>query len=239
MRPRASTILRRLVPSPACGPARARSCAGWCPPRHAAPREHDLAQVGALPGMRPRASTILRRLVPSPACGPARARSCAGWCPPRHAAPREHDLAQVGALPGMRPRASTILRRLVPSPACGPARARSCAGWCPPRHAARAAAVPRTLSTTRIAAATGLQHVDLSSPTRVPRGLSTSVDRDLPIVPVSVGLRCLGTRTQHPAGRSGRLHHKPTRGRSYDVFLSHEIPGHCPPSLLQTSTRGS
>src|SRR3954471_15655155 len=53
MRPCASTILRRLVPSPGCGPARARSCAGWCPPPDAALREHDLAQVGALPRMRP------------------------------------------------------------------------------------------------------------------------------------------------------------------------------------------
>src|SRR6478752_7618784 len=87
-----------MVPRPRFGPARARSCAGWCPPRGSALREHDLAQVGALPEVRPCASTILRRLVPSPRFGPARARSCAGWCPPRGSALREHDLAQVGAL---------------------------------------------------------------------------------------------------------------------------------------------
>ena len=211
---RTSTIMRRLVPSPRFGPAhehdhaqvgalpevrpcaRARSCAGWCPPR----------------GSALRTSTILRRLVPSPRFGPAhehdhaqvgalpevrpcaRARSCAGWCPPRGSALRtstimrrlvpsprfgpahEHDHAQVGALPEVRPcararscagwcpprgsalRTSTIMRRLVPSPRFGPAhehdhaqvgalpevrpcaRARSCAGWCPPRGSARAAA---------------------------------------------------------------------------------------------------
>src|SRR3954468_10190696 len=75
-----------MEPRPGCGPARARSCAGWRPPPDAALREHDLAQVGALPRMRPCASTILRRLAPSPGCGPARARSCAGWRPPPDAA---------------------------------------------------------------------------------------------------------------------------------------------------------
>jgi hypothetical protein len=52
-----------IVPRPGFGPA----------------HEHDLAQVGALPGIRP--------------C--ARARSCAGWCPPR-------DSARAAAVPGPR-----------------------------------------------------------------------------------------------------------------------------------------
>jgi hypothetical protein len=58
-----------MVPRPRFGPARARSCAGWCPPRGSALREHDHAQVGALPEVRPCASTIMRRLVPSPRFG--------------------------------------------------------------------------------------------------------------------------------------------------------------------------
>src|SRR5690349_19829647 len=87
MRTCASTILRRLAPSPGCGPARARSCAGWRPPQDADVREHDLAQVGALPRMRTCASTILRRLAPSPGCGQGGGRceriaEVAGWPPP-------------------------------------------------------------------------------------------------------------------------------------------------------------
>jgi hypothetical protein len=60
---------RRFESCPRFGPARARSCAGWCPPRDSAlrtvilrrlvpsprfgPAHRDLAQVGALPEIRP------------------------------------------------------------------------------------------------------------------------------------------------------------------------------------------
>ena len=121
-----------IEPRPGSGPARARSCAGSCPPPDPALREHDHAQVPALPRIRPCASTIMRRFLPSPGSGPARARSCAGSCPPPDPALREHDHAQVPALPRIRPCASTIMRRFLPSPGSGPARARSCAGSCPP-----------------------------------------------------------------------------------------------------------
>src|SRR6476469_8020715 len=42
--------MRRLVPFPAFGPARARSCAGWCPPRRSALGLPTGARVGPTDG---------------------------------------------------------------------------------------------------------------------------------------------------------------------------------------------